>query len=246
MTKNFPKDPDRDYSISNAEISIATALWDKEVYGLQQQKMFYQLITTADFYFSDINLAIFIDGEQVHKDKALEDMVMDDDDSTIKYRLNEYDGAFLISTKSVMTVEEIQQALMTDPDAGFAVIDYLGLIRSEGRSLYESVSKVARALKGVAKETNTAIMCLCQTRRIDKFTPVTLEMGRDTGVIEEGTDYLIGLWRDSPENAVIVAELLKNRRGKDSIRDHMIIRNHKLVAALVTEGDEGGSSNSGD
>ena len=179
-------------------------------------------------------------------DKALEDMVMDDDDSTIKYRLNEYDGAFLISTKSVMTVEEIQQALMTDPDAGFAVIDYLGLIRSEGRSLYESVSKVARALKGVAKETNTAIMCLCQTRRIDKFTPVTLEMGRDTGVIEEGTDYLIGLWRDSPENAVIVAELLKNRRGKDSIRDHMIIRNHKLVAALVTEGDEGGSSNSGD
>lgn len=170
-------------------------------------------------------------------DKVLEDMVMDDDDETIKYRLNEYEGRFLVSYKSAMKLPDIQTALLADPEIGFAVIDYLGLIQSSGRSLYESVSVVARALKGVAKETHTAIMCLCQTRRIDKFTPVTLEMGRDSGVIEEGTDYLLGMWRDCPENKIIVVELLKNRRGEADLRDHMIITGHKFEPALITKGE---------
>ena len=70
--KNFPKQPDRDYSISNAEIAIRIALTNK---GLQPyiQQPFYKLITIADFYFPDVNLAIFIDGEQIHQNKELQD-----------------------------------------------------------------------------------------------------------------------------------------------------------------------------
>ena len=73
VTKNFPKDPDRDYSISNAEIDIRNELWRQECYGYEIQKKFYKLITSADIYFADINLAIFIDGEQVHRNKEFED-----------------------------------------------------------------------------------------------------------------------------------------------------------------------------
>jgi len=69
----FPKDPDRDYSVSNAEIKIRKALYNKDCYGADYNKPFYKLITSADFYFSDINLAIFVDGEQVHKDKEFSD-----------------------------------------------------------------------------------------------------------------------------------------------------------------------------
>ena len=70
---NFPKQPDRDYSISNAELEIRQKLWDKDIWGADYNRPFYKLITSADIYFSDINLAIFIDGEQVHRDKEFED-----------------------------------------------------------------------------------------------------------------------------------------------------------------------------
>ena len=71
--KNFPKDPDRDYSISNAEIEIIQTLYNQDCYGHETQKKFYKLITSADIYFDDIKLAIFIDGEQIHRDKEFED-----------------------------------------------------------------------------------------------------------------------------------------------------------------------------
>ena len=70
--KSFPRQPDRDYSISNAEMDIRIALTNK---GLQPyiQQPFYKLITVADFYFPDVNLAVFIDGEQIHQNKELQD-----------------------------------------------------------------------------------------------------------------------------------------------------------------------------
>ena len=71
--KNFPKDPDRDYSLSNAEIAISSELWKREIYGVESQKKFWKLITVADFYIADVNLAVFIDGEQVHQNKELQD-----------------------------------------------------------------------------------------------------------------------------------------------------------------------------
>jgi len=71
--KNFPRQPDRDYSISNAELAIRTGLWDKDIYGADYNYPFYKLVTSADFYFEDVKLAIFIDGEQVHRNKEFED-----------------------------------------------------------------------------------------------------------------------------------------------------------------------------
>jgi len=71
---NFPKDPDRDYSVSNAEMKIRQALYDNDCYGAEYNYNFYKLITSADLYFPDIKLAVFIDGEQVHRNKEFSDM----------------------------------------------------------------------------------------------------------------------------------------------------------------------------
>lgn len=71
--KNFPKDPTRDYSTSNAENEIRDELAIKG-YMPETQHRFYKLVTSADFWYPNIRLAIFLDGEQVHKDKEFEDM----------------------------------------------------------------------------------------------------------------------------------------------------------------------------
>jgi len=71
--KNFPKDPTIDYSISNAEIEIQKELYNKGLESFYCQKQFYKLVTVADFYFPDVNLAVFIDGEQVHQNKEIQD-----------------------------------------------------------------------------------------------------------------------------------------------------------------------------
>jgi len=73
MTYKRFLDPAKDYTISAAEIDIQIALHKKGENSFHCQKTFYKLITVADFYFADVNLAVFIDGEQVHKNKELED-----------------------------------------------------------------------------------------------------------------------------------------------------------------------------
>ncbi len=68
-------DPAQDYSVSNAEIKIFSELCVSEV-GLQPietQKEFCLLSTKPDFYFPDVNLAVYIDGEQIHQKREAKD-----------------------------------------------------------------------------------------------------------------------------------------------------------------------------
>lgn len=53
--------------VSNAELKIQASLNNRGFFP-GTQKEFKKLITSADFVFEDIRLAIFIDGEQVHRD----------------------------------------------------------------------------------------------------------------------------------------------------------------------------------
>ena len=91
-------------------------------------------------------------------------------------------------------------------------IDYLGLIEGRGDE-YEHLSHVAKALKNIAKRTGVVMVYLHQLSRKgeDGTRPVTLEMARGSGVIEESVDYLIGAWRpegtDSPEFAAAILKI---------------------------------------
>ena len=59
---------DRNLAISVAECRIACKLVEMGITCYERQKPFSKLITTADFYFPDVNLAVFIDGEQIFRD----------------------------------------------------------------------------------------------------------------------------------------------------------------------------------
>ncbi len=107
-------------------------------------------------------------------------------------------------------------------------IDYLGLLGAEGKDAYQRASSLGLGLKLVAKQEQVAIVVAMQVSRAggDGSTPVTIEMLRDSGVLEESLDFLLGCWR--PEKAqnlgVMEAEevrdlmrvaILKNRKGND-------------------------------
>jgi hypothetical protein len=136
--------------------------------------------------------------------------------------------------KPSMTLSSIKEhilqfaAINTFPQV--IVIDYFGYIKGEGRDrdVYEESSRKAKDIKSLAKELNNAWVVLHQLSRAGGSggEPVTLDMGRDSGVIEESADQLMGFWRPelekdiSPEERLkreqeskLVGAVLKNRSG---------------------------------
>jgi len=106
------------------------------------------------------------------------------------------------------------------------LVDYLGLVGTSGRDAYERASAVGRGLKEVAKQEKVAIIVATQLSRAggDGTEPVSLPMLRDSGVIEEALDFLIGAWQParaanaSPADAIALRDvlrvaILKNRKG---------------------------------
>ena len=95
-------------------------------------------------------------------------------------------------------------------------VDYLGLIEGHGDE-YEHVSRVAKAMKNIAKRTGVVMVYLHQLSRKgeDGTKPVTLDQARGSGVIEESVDYLIGAWRPEGTNSPeFSSAILKNRHGR--------------------------------
>jgi hypothetical protein len=107
---------------------------------------------------------------------------------------------------------------------GVIGIDYLGLIDAPGPNEYEIISRLARDVKTLAKELSLPVVLLTQTSRKagSGETELTLDMGRGSGAIEEGADFVIGLFQSEKNNPLfqtddpqydLVAKILKNRKG---------------------------------
>lgn len=108
------------------------------------------------------------------------------------------------------------------------LVDYAGLVDVDGRDAYERASKLGKGLKAVAKAEKVAMVVAMQLSRAggDGSEPVKLDMLRDSGVLEESMDFILGAWRPdkaanlSPPDAlelrnVLRVRLLKNRKGAD-------------------------------
>ncbi len=108
------------------------------------------------------------------------------------------------------------------------VVDYLGLLHADGRDAYERASALGRGLKDLAKAESLAVVVAMQLSRAggDGSQPVTFDMLRDSGVLEEALDFCIGAWRPgkvrdlSPVDSIDLRDvmrccLLKNRKGDD-------------------------------
>lgn len=153
-----------------------------------------------------------------------------------------------LAQRSVSFLEDMQNVVMTDEYLSLKqlpqvikeareklnvplrviLIDYFGLIDAEGKDVYERASRLGKGLKELAKSERLAVVIAVQLSRAggDGSEPVRLDMLRDSGVIEEAMDFILGMWR--PDKAagasademlelrnVLRVRLLKNREGVD-------------------------------
>jgi replicative DNA helicase len=116
-----------------------------------------------------------------------------------------------------------------DNPVGMVVIDYFQYIKFEGKkSSYDEKSEAARELKEMAKRLNCVVVFLTQANR-DKggsgSEKLTMEAARDTGAIEESSDYMLGLYRPAANPKLselerqgmeheMYCQILKNRWGR--------------------------------
>jgi replicative DNA helicase len=112
---------------------------------------------------------------------------------------------------------------------GLIGIDYLGLMDGPGKGEYEIISGLARDIKTTAKMINIPVILLSQVSRKGGSgdEEISLDYGRGSGAIEEGADFVLGLWQveqhrlpvEDPEpEHNLICKILKNRKGPKNSR----------------------------
>jgi 5S rRNA maturation endonuclease (ribonuclease M5) len=120
---------------------------------------------------------------------------------------------------SGLTPEDIERlihrsALKIGQPPAVVGVDYIGLVKSPGRSRYEAVSYAAEQLKVIAKRTGTIVLMASQISRPDKSDTsieVRLHDGKDSGALENSSGLVLGVWRPQPDTLTI--KVLKNTKG---------------------------------
>lgn len=131
---------------------------------------------------------------------------------------------------SVLEFRAKARRLKQKHNIGMIVVDYLQLMRSEGRksgNREQEISEISRALKAVAKELNIPVIALSQlSRKVEDrrdCRPMLSDL-RESGAIEQDADMVVFLYRpeyygfteDGEGRSTIgVAEVIiaKNRNG---------------------------------
>lgn len=93
-------------------------------------------------------------------------------------------------------VYEFAEELGTPPE--MVVIDYLGYFARgfRGASAYERTSDAVMEVKAIAKEYNLSVVAPHQVNRsVEDGKPLDGDDARDSGVIEETADFILGLYR---------------------------------------------------
>ena len=131
-------------------------------------------------------------------------------------------------SRTISEITAVARRLKRQNDLQLVVIDYLSLITADNSTdpRQEQVAKMARRLKGLARELHVPVLCLAQVNRQaeqGKETEPKLSNLRESGAIEQDADVVLFIHRqfvknktqadmpDEEESKIIVA---KNRAGK--------------------------------
>ena len=133
----------------------------------------------------------------------------------------------LIDDTAGMTVTAMKAKLRRVQNLGLVVIDYLGLMQSDGYkdNRVQQVSEISRSLKIMAKELMVPVICCAQLSRGPEGRqgnkPMLSDL-RDSGAIEQDADTVIFLYRseyyktdEAANQDMSIAEIIiaKNRHG---------------------------------
>jgi hypothetical protein len=171
----------------------------------------------------------FIDREAESAFKALDNFI------TIPIQGIKYD----VMERYIFETEEILKKKID-----VVAIDYAGLMKMDGGSLYEQQSEISRDLKALSGRTHSAVVSLAQvSKNYDEFAPIDLDATRDSGVITEAGDYVIGLWRAKGHDdkyVLLKGNVCKNRNGAKVNFDAKFNRSSLLftLGSYIPEGDD--------
>lgn len=106
------------------------------------------------------------------------------------------------------------------------IIDYLSLIRSEGKSLYERVTNISMELHTLAQANKIAVVALSQLNRAGKDEPDMSSL-RESGQIEQDADVIL-LLHEMGRNV-----LDRDAGGGDSDRKLIIAKNKEGMTGAI-------------
>lgn len=152
------------------------------------------------------------------EEDAIEKVFLAGDEGRLLEQMERYEEGVFFVEKGKLMLKDIARITKTVDDIGVVFVDYMGLVKALGRTSYERISDIAVNLKAMAKEMNVAMVCVCQLSRKagDGSVPVTLDMVRDSGQIEEAADIVLGMHRDEKQGCVRLS-VLKARRGRKGV-----------------------------
>jgi len=94
-------------------------------------------------------------------------------------------------------VKQVQRRL--GGNLGLVIVDYLGLIKGEGKSRYEEITNISIALKGMALQLKVPVLALSQLSRAvesrDDKRPQLSDL-RESGQLEQDADTVMFCYRD--------------------------------------------------
>ena len=160
-------------------------------------------------------------------------------------------------SRTVAEIGAIARRLKRQRGLGLIVIDYLGLIEPDNSldPRQEQVAKIARRLKGLARELQVPVICLAQLNRMteqSKDNRPKLSHLRESGAIEQDADVVMFVHREeyyvSPEvaeekNLKGLAEIIVAKQRNGPIGDVKLVWKSKytLFSNLAQAGvDDGG------
>lgn len=119
-------------------------------------------------------------------------------------------------------------------------IDYLGLMASEGKSIFDKTAALSADIKAMAKELQVPVILLGQVHRgyaASKNLEIEMDAAKGGGDIEAGADFMLGMWAKDDR---LFAKLLKNRNGSAGDRWEIDIDRDtlKFLSATPYNGDD--------
>jgi len=122
---------------------------------------------------------------------------------------------FTVYASSYSDVDYMRSRIMTEMrrqgGLDLVVIDHIHLMDGKGEG-YEQMKRITKALKGMAMFFNIPILCLAQLNRAVGDRP-ELKNLRESGTIEQDSNQVILLHRESETSDLMTAIVAKNRDG---------------------------------
>jgi len=168
--------------------SMQISIWERQ----SIKSIFFSLEMPVTSVYE--RMASMISGWQ---ESEIEGIFLTEDEDRLLGDLVKYeDGVFFVEKSSLM-LRDISRITKSVDNIGVIFIDYMGLVKGLGRSPYERLSDIATGLKVMAKDLGIVVVCICQLSRKagDGSVPVSFEMVRDSGQIEEASDVILGMHR---------------------------------------------------